>query len=120
MLLFAKDIPRQAMKKKVIACSPDTGEVWAYECHGDPDFTHFEYITCQMGRHELFQIKNETNNFRTLTVDYQRKMFTIGKQGRKPHGPAETNPALANFRNQFVFFIAFKGNYRYDIHSSNW
>ena len=108
------------MKKKVIACCADTGEVWAYECRGDPDFTHFEYITCQIGRHELFQIKNESIRFRILTVDYQRKSFTVTKQGFKPPGRAERDPGLANYRNQFVFFVAYNGNYRYDIHAFAW
>ena len=81
MLLFARDITQKAMKKKVIACCADTGEVWAYECHGDPDFTHFEFISCQMGRHELFQMKNMASDFRILTVDYQRRLFTVERQG---------------------------------------
>ena len=120
MFLFAKDITRQGMKKKVIACSANTGEIWAYEYHGDQNFTHFEYISCQMGRHELFQIKNKTNYFRILTVDYQRKLFTVGKEAKKLIGRAELNPGIANYRNQFIFLIGFKGNYRYDIQASTW
>ena len=120
MLLFAKDITRQAMKKKVIAFSANTGEFWVYECHGDPDFTHFLYVTCQIGRHELFQIKKEGNEHRILKVNHQRRLFTVGRQGKKPSGPAERYPSLTNYRNQFVFFIAYKGNYRYDIHDFTW
>ena len=67
----------------------------------------------------MFQVSHREGRFRIPKMDPTQRCFSIEKEGDSPIF-SDPSYGLANFKDEFVFFISDKGSYRYSLTEDKW